>query len=67
MAAEFDEGIGQILAAIKFRVENLLQQVKGTRVEASSETLHSIVLLVQEAMEEIKKLEMDLRQEVSPR
>ncbi len=67
MAAELDEGIGQNLAAIKFRVENLLQQVKGTRVETSSEILHSIVLLVQEAMGEIKKFEMHLRREVPPR
>ncbi len=66
-AAELHESIGQALAVIKFRVENLLQHVEGTRAETNSETLRSIVLLVQEAMGEVKNLEMDLRQEVFSR
>lgn len=61
LAHELHDGVGQFLSAIKFCAENLLKQpVSGTAV-SGSESLGKIVSLTQYAIEEVRKISMDLR------
>jgi len=59
IAAELHDGIGQILTAIKFKVENILQE-KG-KARAKEKSLEAIVPMVRESVEEVRRIQMDLR------
>jgi len=61
IAQELHDGIGQSLSAIKFKVESTMnQRDKGSDMGATS-SLESVVLLVQETLEEVRRIVMDLR------
>ncbi len=55
IAVELHDSIGQMLTAIKFKIENALQQ-KNLR-----KSLETIIPLVRETIEESRRIQMDLR------
>jgi signal transduction histidine kinase len=61
VAQELHDGIGQMLTAIKFRVENTLQQKGERKTEAKEESIESIIPMIQDTVEEVRRIQMDLR------
>jgi signal transduction histidine kinase len=61
IAQELHDGVGQILAAIKFGVENVSQQMSGRLDPPVIKTLDSTVRMIQSAVEEVRKISTDLR------
>jgi len=61
IARELHDGLGQSLSAIKFKLEEVLSAV-GKRVgEADVKSLGATISLVQNAVEEVRRITMDLR------
>ncbi len=61
IARELHDGLGQSLSAIKFSVENIIRQMDKNMIEGSFESLNTLIPLIQEAIEEVRKIAMDLR------
>lgn len=61
IAMELHDGIGQILTAIKFKVENILQEKGKGKARAKEKSLETIIPLVIESVEEVRRIQMDLR------
>jgi PAS domain S-box-containing protein len=61
IARELHDSIGQSLSAIKFRLETALLQVKPENVAVSLKSLEAIVPIVQDAVEEVRRICADLR------
>ncbi len=61
IAAELHDGIGQSLAAIKFGVENALKPVDKDTTLASVRPLEALIPLIKETVEEVRRIQMDLR------
>jgi PAS domain S-box-containing protein len=61
IARELHDGIGQSLTAIKFRVENTLQQMDRGKAKQIAEPLETIIPLIQQSIEESRRIQMDLR------
>jgi PAS domain S-box-containing protein len=63
IAMELHDGIGQMLTAVKFKVENILQEKgKGKgKARAREKSLEAIVPMVRESVEEVRRIQMDLR------
>ncbi len=59
IASELHDTIGACLTAIKFKVENVLQEM-GETVSAA-ESLKAIIPVIQESVEECRRMQMDLR------
>jgi len=59
VARELHDGIGQMLTAVKFKVENIIQQ-KGES-EAKEKSLEAIIPMIQESIEEVRRIQIDLR------
>ena len=64
VARELHDGIGQMLAAIKFRVENTLQQEGERKTKAKEESIELIIPMIQNSIEEVRRIQMDLRPSV---
>jgi PAS domain S-box-containing protein len=60
IAKELHDGIGQYLSAIKYRVEHALVR-KGPPQGQETEFLKDMIPVIQEAIEEIRRICMDLR------
>jgi PAS domain S-box-containing protein len=60
IAKELHDGIGQYLSAIKYRVEHALVR-KGPPQGQETEFLQDMIPVIQEAIEEIRRICMDLR------
>jgi PAS domain S-box-containing protein len=61
IAMELHDGIGQMLTAIKFKVESILQE-KGTgKARAKERSFEAIIPMVRESVEEVRRMQMDLR------
>ncbi len=58
IAMELHDGIGQMLTAIKFKVENILQE-KG-KAATTRQSLEAVIPLVRETVEEVRRMQMDL-------
>jgi len=58
---ELHDGIGQSLTAIKFGVERALEQTGESRATPGVESLEATIPFIQEAMEEVRRIGMDLR------
>jgi signal transduction histidine kinase len=58
---ELHDGIGQMLTAIKFKVENILQEKGKVKARAKEKSLEAIVPMVRESVEEVRRIQMDLR------
>jgi signal transduction histidine kinase len=60
IAREIHDGLGQSLSAIKFRVESVLQEISKSG-DKRAVTLEGIVPIIQESIEEARRIQMDLR------
>jgi signal transduction histidine kinase len=61
ISLELHDSIGQTLSALKFTVENSLIQVGKNNVGVPVEPLKAIIPLIQESIEEVRRIQMDLR------
>ena len=61
IARELHDGIGQSLSAIKFKLEHTLSHMEEKPGGSTLNTLEAIVTLTQDAVEEVRKITMDLR------
>jgi len=61
LAHELHDGIGQSLSAIKFCAENYLKQTENGATPSGIDLLEKIISLTQNAIEEARKISMDLR------
>jgi len=61
IARELHDGIGQSLSAVKFSVENTFRQMDKSTTEGNVEALKALIPLIQESIEEVRKIAMDLR------
>jgi PAS domain S-box-containing protein len=55
IAVELHDSIGQMLTAIKFKIESILQQ------KSKKKSLETLIPLVRESIEEVRRIQMDLR------
>ena len=60
IASELHDTIGSCLTGVIFRVESVLQLIRKSP-EAASESLNSILLMIREAVEECRRIQLDLR------
>ncbi len=58
IAMELHDGIGQMLTAIKFKAESILQEKEKTK--AKDKSLEAIISMIKETMEEVRRMQMDL-------
>lgn len=61
IASELHDGIGQTLSAIKFYVENAIRNLNEQPVENSAQMFRNIIPKLQDAIEEVRRISMDLR------
>ncbi len=61
IASELHDGIGQTLSAIKFYVENAIRGLNEQTVEDSSQMFRNVIPKLQDAIEEVRRISMDLR------
>jgi signal transduction histidine kinase len=61
IARELHDGIGQLLSAIKFRVEDALGQLEKGSTESSVITLGNLIPIIQSTVEEVRRITTDLR------
>jgi len=61
IAGELHDGIGQSLTTIKFAAENAMRRMEKGAAEARADSLETVVPLAQEAIEEVRRIAMDLR------
>jgi signal transduction histidine kinase len=61
IACEIHDGLGQCLTAIKFSTQNMVRQMEGEESKIITESLGATLPLIQEAIEEAKRIQMDLR------
>ena len=61
IAQELHDSIGQSLTAIKFGLENSLDEKAGRTAETQMESLRAVIPLVQQAIEEVRRIHTDLR------
>jgi PAS domain S-box-containing protein len=61
IAQELHDGIGQMLSAIKFGVEDTLSLMNKRKVSLDAKPLETIVPIVQNGIEEVRRICMDLR------
>jgi signal transduction histidine kinase len=61
IASDIHDSIGQALSAIKFGIENSLTSLSENSTLPAIKSLSSIVPLTQQAIEEVRRISMDLR------
>ena len=62
IALEIHDSLGASLAAVKFKIEEVLQRAKGRSIAGSvTETLRTTIPLIQESADECRRIQMDLR------
>ena len=59
LAREFHDGIGQSLAALKYRAEGYIRRVEDASPEVARE-IKSLVKMVRDTMDEVRKIQNDL-------
>lgn len=64
IARELHDSIGQSLAAIKFKLEHVINQLHETRIEAAKNSLEALIPLVLNASKEVRQIHTDLRPSV---
>ncbi len=62
IARELHDGIGQTLSAVKFSIENALQDADAAGAEGHSiESVKSVIPMIQNAIQEVRRMQTDLR------
>lgn len=61
IARDLHDGIGQTLSAIKFTIENTLQKLAQGSSSSPVRPLEAVLPLIQNAMEEVRRIQTDLR------
>jgi PAS domain S-box-containing protein len=61
VARELHDGIGQMLTAIKFKVESTIQEMEEGRGELKKKPLEDIIPMIKQSIEEVRRIQMDLR------
>jgi len=61
VAQELHDSVGQILAALKYRVEGAINQVSEGTVEKCTQSLEDIIPKIQDAVEEVDRIGKGLR------
>jgi PAS domain S-box-containing protein len=61
IASELHDGIGQTLSAIKFYMENAIRNLNENTLANSTEMFRNTIPKLQDAIEEIRRISMDLR------
>jgi len=61
IARELHDSIGQALSAIKFRVENTIEEFRKDPLASNIESLEPIIPLTQKTIEEVRRIVKDLR------
>ena len=60
IAGEIHDTIGSCLSGVKFKIENVLQQI-GKDSNVTKESLSSVIPVIQEGIEECRRMQQDLR------
>lgn len=61
IAIELHDGIGQIVSAIKFKVETVVEELKGKESAQAFQSLGPVVSMIQDAVEEVRRISKNLR------
>jgi len=61
ISREIHDSLGQSLSAIKFKTESITQQMRENRYGKIAESLEAILPIIQESIEESRRIQMDLR------
>ena len=61
IAQELHDSIGQSLGAIKFSLENVINRMSGDAALPEAKLMQDIIPLTQKAIEEVRRIVMDLR------
>ncbi|HYB20696.1 MAG TPA: sensor histidine kinase [Thermodesulfobacteriota bacterium] len=61
IARELHDGIGQSLSAVKFLIENILQKSTFTASSSSIQSLETVIPMIQNAIEEVRRIQTSLR------
>jgi PAS domain S-box-containing protein len=61
IARDLHDGIGQMLSAIKFKIEDTLQKKGKGRAKLMAEDIHTLIPMIRGSIEEVRKIQMDLR------
>ncbi len=64
IAGELHDGIGQSLTALKFRVEDTLRRMEKQVSRAIVESLETVIPVIQGVIDEVRKIQADLRPSV---
>lgn len=60
IARDIHDGLGQMLAAIKFKLENDFSHKEGNTIERQKQ-VEALLLMIQKCIEETRRVQMDLR------
>jgi signal transduction histidine kinase len=61
IAGDLHDGIGQSLSAIKFGIETVVDRLENETAPSAVDTLQSLVPMLQDAIEDVRKTVMNLR------
>ncbi len=61
IALELHDGIGQMLTALKFKVENTVQEMGKGKARQKSKSLEALIPMIKNTIEEVRRMQMDLR------
>ena len=61
IASELHDGLGAILSAMKYKVEAALQQKGKNKLKGVEKQLESVIPMIQESVEEVRRIQTDLR------
>jgi PAS domain S-box-containing protein len=61
IAGDLHDGIGQSLSAIKFGIETVVDRLENETAPSTIDTLQSLVPMLQDAIEDVRKTVMNLR------
>ncbi|MGI9301322.1 MAG: ATP-binding protein [Gammaproteobacteria bacterium] len=61
IASELHDGLGQSMSAIKFGIENILQELDGQVDGQPIDKLGALVAKIRDSIEEVRRISMDLR------
>jgi signal transduction histidine kinase len=64
IARDLHDGVGQMLSAIKFKIESVIQPKDKGKGKFEDPALQQLVPLIRESIEEVRRIQMDLRPSV---